>query len=121
MSAELQRNGNCFKAAWQTLGKLEREVAQARTGTSIEMVHGLVKHPELGKYHAHAWVELGPVVVDYSNGNRVVMPAALYYTAGRIKPEATARYSRTAAMQEMARTEHYGPWAQHVIEGAELS
>lgn len=117
----MKKNGNCFPAAWETLNGIAPAMLKAMGEVKPQIAHGLVLHPDLNKYHAHAWVEVGALVFDQSNGNDVVLPAAWYYEAGQINPEKVARYTREEARANMLKHEHYGPWEQHLYDESELN
>lgn len=97
--------GDCFRVA--------AEVAERIGG---EVVHGICtgKGKIEGVRFAHAWAERGGEVYEFSNGNRGVLPAALYYRVGRVT--VVARYTVEEARALMLRTEHYGPWAAELYE-----
>ena len=108
--------GDCFEHAG-------RWAADHPTSTAI-ICHGhpLGQGPIEGIRHAHAWIEtehplLGWLVHDRSNGKSIEdMPAALYYSAGRIDPARVRRYTVAEARSEMARTRHFGPWVEQSEE-----
>jgi hypothetical protein len=110
-------DGNCFQEALDNLVAHE----------SWMLVHGLVKHPQTGLYHWHAWneyterheleyngvkhtVELH-ICYDSSNGNSeklMELPQPLYYNAGQIIN--VRRYTLEEALPHMRETMHMGPW-----------
>jgi len=53
-----------------------------------------------------------PMVRDHSNGKAVELPAALYYSAGRIDPAEVWRYTRLEALNQAMTHRHYGPWVE---------
>jgi len=65
-----------------------------------------------GKRYAHAWNEIGDVVLDTSNGRQIVMPKEQYYSLGnvRIVPGDYAIYDAEEARKKLVKHEHYGPW-----------
>jgi hypothetical protein len=110
--------GDCFKVAANlavpVLGMLSEELSDL---SDITLVHGIVSgqgHLE-GFRYTHAWIE-GispegiPMVVDASDGRRVVIPQALYYLIGQIQPDECERYTPEAAQDRMLEFAHYGPW-----------
>jgi len=118
--------GDCYSRAAELLIKLPRqesELAKALSDkdikwlpTSVRLAHGLAtaQGKIAGVLHGHAWIEVedfntGDVfVVDFSNGNRVIMPRETYYAIGKI--DDVMLYTREAAARHLAAHKHYGPW-----------
>ena len=110
--------GDCFKVAGNlavpVLGRVSDELADL---TEITLVHGIVSGQGSleGLRYTHAWIEGVsadgiPMVVDASNGLRVVIPQGLYYLIGRIQAEECERYTPRQAQDRMLDYAHYGPW-----------
>lgn len=101
--------GNCYEAAAKLL--------TAYCGCpGVELVHGTVtgQGPIAGVRYGHAWVEIGDVVLDASNGRFVVAGKSAYYAVGEIT-EPVARYAFREAALCMLETGHYGPWDERPI------
>lgn len=85
---------------------------------SARLCHGTVtgQGPVRDRRFVHAWVEVvrdGEVmVVDAANGKAIYLPRDVYYRLGRIEPETVVRYDREAALIEMLRQRHWGPWSE---------
>ena len=96
--------GDCYEAAAKLL-------YAHRSCPGIALVHGTVtgQGPVAGIRYGHAWVEVGDVVLDPSNGRFVVARKPAYYAAGEIN-EPVMRYTFAEAAREMIETGHYGPW-----------
>lgn len=108
--------GNCYEVAAQ-LVIFDPAYADAT------LCHGTVWHDDTG-WHGHAWVEVErtlhhpdwphPITirdcVDKANGNDRTLPAALYYTFGRIDPDTVERYDADEARICAMAADHWGPW-----------
>ncbi len=81
------------------------------------LVHG-VGHPVLGphkgKRFAHAWVELGGVSYDHSNGKSIEVSAELYEALLELK--FSERYTREQARGMILQHKHWGPWEPSVMQ-----
>lgn len=71
----------------------------------VRLVHGFVTNVE-GKRFEHAWVEIGDVVADPTQGVR--MEKGRWYDM--LQAEPTANYDPSEAMRTMIRVGNYGPW-----------
>jgi hypothetical protein len=103
--------GNCYEAAAKLL--------TVHCGCpGVELVHGTVtgQGPIAGVRYGHAWVEVGDVVLDPSNGQFVVAGKLDYYAVGEIT-EPVARYAFREAALCMLETGHYGPWDERPSSG----
>ena len=87
--------GDCYEAAAKLL-------YAHRSCSGIVLVHGTVmgQGPIAGIRYEHAWIEIGDVVLDPSNGRFVCARKADYYAVGEIN-EPVARY----AFEEAAPTQ----------------
>jgi hypothetical protein len=98
----MDNDGDCYFVAANLI------INELKEGT---LVHG---HPTLGVFpyekYGHAWIELNGSVIDYSNGNSVIMPREEYYRLGKIKTVECLYYDRERARQFMLSHKHYGPW-----------
>ncbi len=101
--------GDCYEAAAKLL-------YAHRSCSGIVLVHGTVtgQGPIAGIRYGHAWIEIGDVVLDPSNGRFVCARKSAYYAAGEIR-EPVARYDFEAAARQMLETRHYGPWETRPI------
>ena len=101
--------GDCYEAAAKLL-------YAHRSCPGIVLVHGTVtgQGPIAGIRYGHAWVEIGDVVLDPSNGRFVCARKSAYYAVGQIT-EPTARYEFDEAARQMLETRHYGPWETRPI------
>lgn len=84
---------------------------------NLELVHALVygQGPLEGRRFPHAWNEIidSDVVLDYSNGKKVIMRKEQYYKLGGVNPDepgAYAKYDKTEALKNMLVKKHWGPW-----------
>jgi len=78
---------------------------------TIEVVHGTAVIPEgphAGRTTGHAWIEIGQLAFETSNGQVGVYPKDQFYTFYGIRPE--VRYSPTEARALADVHGHYGPW-----------
>lgn len=71
--------GDCFQASFNLLMELNDVGAN-----NALLVHGLGILPNTNKQFAHAWVEVGDIVYDYSNGKEWRGNKEKYYKALRI-------------------------------------
>ena len=96
--------GDCFRAAGRNI--LDGDIPDAT------LVHAMVngQGPLENNRFEHAWVEVGDVVFDYSNGKKIIMRKEEYYRVAGIDPTEFTRYTRNEAIKKMARTHHWGPW-----------
>jgi hypothetical protein len=101
-------NGDCYEAAAKLL-------YAHRSCPGIVLVHGTVtgQGPIAGIRYGHAWIEIGDVVLDPSNGRFVCARKADYYAVGEIN-EPVARYEFEEAARQMLETRHYGPWEKRL-------
>lgn len=79
------------------------------------LVHALVygRGTASGHRFPHAWVEVGDVVHDHSNGVERKLPKEIYYAIGGIDPSdqrAYRRYSFEEMRKKILSESHYGPW-----------
>ena len=95
--------GDCYEAAAKLL-------YAHRSCPGLVLVHGTVtgQGPIAGIRYGHAWIEIGDVVLDPSNGRFVCARKADYYDLGEIN-EPVTRYVFEEAARQMLETRHYGP------------
>jgi len=106
----IERTGNCFEdaAKRQFNDRFIRD-------TAWTLVHGLplgTGGNADGLRYPHAWLERDDIVWDPNADMEV--PKFLYYWAGNI--EFTVEYDGAKAGAEILFHEHYGPWADELIE-----
>ncbi len=96
--------GDCYEAAVRFV------IGNSRC-PGIQLVHGEVtgQGPIAGIRYGHAWVEIGDVVIDPSNGRIVCAHKNAYYAIGKITTS-VVRYSPSEARRLMLEALHYGPW-----------
>jgi len=63
-----------------------------------------------GQRILHAWNELGDVVFDFSNGNRVIIRKERYYELAQIKEEDVTKTNSEETRKLMFQTKSYGGW-----------
>ena len=101
--------GDCFEAAYKKLYEVFRKNPEAKLVHAIVTGQGEIK----GVQHGHAWVEIGDMVLDYSNGRTIEMPKQIYYAVGNVDPSNSDEY-KTYSFKEMADISMdqgtYGPW-----------
>ena len=102
-----QGTGDCYVVAGRCVALDSTSMAK-----ELRLCHGTaVGQGELkGLPVDHAWVEMGDVVFDYSNGLSVVMRKERYYEIGQIKEKEVRRYSQEETLKMMFVSGHYGPW-----------
>ena len=100
----MKGEGDCYEAAAKLL-------YAHRSCPGIVLVHGTVtgQGPIAGIRYGHAWIEVGDVVLDPSNGRFVCARKSAYYAVGEIN-EPVVRYAFEEAARQMLETRHYGPW-----------
>jgi len=105
----MKGEGDCYEAAAKLL-------YAHRSCPGIVLVHATVtgQGPISGMRYGHAWIEIGDVVLDPSNGRFVCARKAAYYAVGEIN-EPVTRYAFEEAARQMLETRHYGPWETRPI------
>lgn len=95
--------GDCYVAAIDLMCMIPRELEP-------RLVHATVtgQGPIAGVRFGHAWVEIGQVAFDFSNGREIAMRAGRYREIGEASD--VREYTRTEAAEHIRRTEHAGPW-----------
>jgi hypothetical protein len=109
----MKGEGDCYEAAAKLL-------YAHRSCADIVLVHGTVtgQGPIAGIRYGHAWIEIGDVVLDPSNGRFVCARKADYYAVGEIN-EPVTRYAFEEAARQMLETRHYGPWEKRLPQSGE--
>jgi hypothetical protein len=109
--------GDCFEIAGKAMITPEPKFAKY-----ITLIHAIVNGTGKleGRKFVHAWNELGDIILDNSNGKKVVMKKSQYYALGKINPKtkgAYKKYTREQATKHMQKSRHFGPW--HINEKLE--
>ncbi len=106
------KRGECFHNAWSF----------AMLNRSWSVVHGIpVGHgPIAGVKYGHAWNEITHCDIRwvYDPSSDMLMPAALYYMAGRI--QYTVTYTAEEARELSLEHEHSGPWDDTVNQAESM-
>lgn len=63
-----------------------------------------------GQRILHAWNENGDVVLDLSNGKRIIMRKEQYYKIAKIKEKNVTRQTPNEVRKLMLKTKTYGGW-----------
>lgn len=108
------KRGDCYQAAAEYL--LDHG---SRLGPDARLVHGLVtgQGAIAGIRYGHAWVEVGDMVIDPSNGRLLHLRREHYYFLGQIRESELTRYSRAQTRELMLDFLHYGPWEAKETNG----
>lgn len=111
----MEKNGDCYEAAFKALAAMEEELRE-----NCRLVHGVAVNTgeAEGCRMGHAWIEQHQffhghdfvLVYDCSNDHDALIPAALYYLAGQIDPTESVEYTYEQALDACMRAETYGPW-----------
>jgi len=109
----LPDGGDCFESALKEL--MNSNPFEKDHMDNMTMVHAIVSGQGNieGVQHGHAWVEVGDVVIDKSNGRNIVMRKDEYYKAGKIdpnNPNEFKRYNRQEMAKKVSKYKTYGPW-----------
>lgn len=64
----------------------------------------------IGQRILHAWCEFGDLVVDFSNGNKVIVRKEIYYNLAKIKEEDVIKQTHGEIIKLMLKTKTYGGW-----------
>lgn len=103
-SESMSQLGDCYQAAFRLVCEL---------GDPAWLCHGQVmgQGPIEGKIIGHAWVEVGGLCLDFSNGSRLSIPKEQYYQIGQIRECGVVHhYNYIEAIHYANETGHYGPW-----------
>lgn len=104
---DMTGDGDCFEVA----GRMALDRAMSKEhDPSFRVCHGQPTGTGklAGQVFHHAWVEIGDIVIDQSNGRNYVGRREDYYRAGNITQ--VSRYTAHEARALMLQTEHFGPW-----------
>lgn len=103
----MSAQGDCYEAA----GNYMMQAALEGDERKLTLVHGEVtgQGPLHGVKFGHAWVEIGGMVIDKSNGRNLKMPKEMYYAIGKIGSN-THRYTMKQFRRKAVQTGVWGPW-----------
>jgi len=82
--------------------------------TQAMLVHGVPTHRSDHVRYAHAWVEVGDVVLDLTTSPwspTYLGPKERYYQLGKIQPGECTSYSPREVKELAEKFRHWGPWA----------
>ncbi len=96
--------GDCYRVAGN----------MAVDNPHMKLCHGIVTGhgPLNGLLIGHAWVEVGDIVIDYSNGHKVTTRKEKYYDKGKITD--VVRYKGCNVADLLLSHQNYGPWDERV-------
>ena len=103
--------GDCFPVAGRAMLKLDSEMEKA----GMKMVHALVygEGKLEGRRFGHAFLRLGDVIFDNSNGNKIITRKENYFKQGGINPKEKGtyiEYDKEQSLLKMAKYHHWGSW-----------
>jgi len=107
------KGGDCYESAFKEL--MDSDLFGKNTNDDTTMIHAVVtgQGDIDGVQHGHAWIEVGDVVIDQSNGRNIVMRKEDYYRIGKIDPNNSTefkRYNRKEMAKKATQHKTYGPW-----------
>ena len=117
-------DGNCYESA---ASYIMDNVLMKRFGQPEEP-HGstsdtVLVHAEVtgqghieGLKYGHAWVEVGGIVIDNSNGNNIKLPIDVYYRLGQVGSN-IYKYTPEETRRWILDSETYGPWELETESG----
>lgn len=98
----MKNKGDCIRVACENIiANKSWMFCHARV-----MGNGILK----GHRILHAWNEVGDIVFDFSNGNKIVMRKERYYKIAKIKEKNITRNTSEETMRLMFKTKSYGGW-----------
>jgi len=100
--------GDCYQANGRAILGLLPSNPVAKDAV---LCHGTIYGSKIG-FHGHAWLELGDVVLDYSNGQQIVLRKEEYYKAGKIRN--VERYTLKQVREQVRVHKTWGPWQRRV-------
>ncbi len=105
-----EERGDCYEAAANAL-LMPDYAGGLGLPEDTMLVHGrpTLARPPFEEY-GHAWLELGDVVFDLTNGRLVTGRRERYYEEGNIDSECCLKYTRQEARRRVLDYMHYGPW-----------
>lgn len=111
---------DCAKHAVDTLlGHVKSNLQDlvSSLGETPKLAHGeftATLGPDKGKRGFHAWVEIGPLVLDCGSKRleHNLFSKEVYYRIGQICVEEVSLYTVEETLVQILRHEHYGPWTE---------
>ena len=89
--------GTCFQENYRVFAIMRNKGARMMMGELRSKLGEWAEADECrGMIIQHAWVEVGDMVYDRSNGNKVIMPTEVYYHKFRVKYTEEVRFLRGA-------------------------
>lgn len=120
MGVKLREKGDCFKANATWVIDNFLHVGAGNLHNDVFLCHGKVvgspKSEVAGEIFVHAWIEMGDIIMDFSNGNSIAVRKERLYDAGRILKKTVVRYNPKEVAVTMLKHKHYGPWAEELSE-----
>ena len=95
-------NGDCIKIACEMIIENKEFL--------FCYAHVMGREKLKGQRILHAWNEIGDVVFDYSNGNKVTMRREKYYKLAQIKEKDVTKQTQEEVVELMLETKTYGGW-----------
>jgi hypothetical protein len=90
--AEFEK-GTCFEENLRVFAIMRNKGARFMIGELRSKLNDWAEVDECrGMVIQHAWVEVGDMVYDRSNGNKVILPTEVYYTKFRVKRTEEVRF-----------------------------
>lgn len=101
----MKRNGDCYKIHAEAL--LDINTTTLDLAEAL-LCHGSVWHSE-SERHGHCWLELNKdIVLDISNGHKVIMRREVYYALGKV--EDVTQYDAKQLRELVLKHGTYGPF-----------
>ncbi len=97
-----KENGDCMKIACEMIIKYEESL--------FCYAYVMGRKELIGLRILHAWNEVGDIVFDYSNGNKIVMKKEKYYKLAQIKEKDVVKQTPMEVIKLMLKTKTYGGW-----------
>jgi len=116
MSAQQDHaGGNCYEVA---ANYVVDNSLFSRGSAEMVLVHAEVtgQGPIDGLKYGHAWVEVGGIVIDNSNGNNIQLPVEVYYRMGQVGSN-IYKYTPEEVRRWMVDSGTYGPWELETESG----
>jgi len=115
MSAQQDHaGGNCYETAANYI----IDNLFSRGPSDMVLVHAEVtgQGPIDGLKYGHAWVEIGGIVIDNSNGNNIKLPTEVYYRMGQVGSN-IYKYTPEEVRRWLIDSGTYGPWELETESG----
>ena len=108
----LEAKGDCFQANANYLIELSTKDPSTTLNKDIKLCHGMVigakGSPVEGTTFIHAWIEHNGLLIDNSNGKKIVLPTARI--EHRILRDTVKYYTIKEMFDKLLETGHYGEW-----------